>query len=155
MKHLKNFETNMKYLKRFNESKFSSVVQDIDDMCLDLKDEYINTEVIYDDESSTLQVNFGGSNILWSSISEYIDRVISYLEVENWDLVDMFLEGNEVIYPEQTIEKLNKIPKYTLDSVSFIFTEKEKSGDLIKSKEELMKQFTDAAMRRVKRVKRN
>lgn len=145
----------MKYLKRFNESKFSSVVQDIKDMCLDLKDEYINTEVIYDDESSTLQVNFSGSNtILWSSISEYIDRIISYLEVENWNLVDMFLGGDQVIYPEQTIKNLNKIPKYTLDSVSFIFAEKEKSGDLIKSKEEFVKQFTDAAnIQRIKFVK--
>lgn len=145
----------MKYLKRFNESKFSSVVQDINDMCLDLKDEYIDTEVIYDDESSTLQVNFSGSNIiLWSSISEYIDRIISYLEVENWNLVDMFLGGDQVIYPEQTIKNLNKIPKYTLDSVSFIFAEKEKSGDLIKSKEEFVKQFTDAAnIQRIKFVK--
>jgi hypothetical protein len=150
----------MKYLKRFNESnesEYSSLVQDIKDMCIDLNDDYINTEVIYDDESSTLQVHFTGfrsSSILWSSISEYVDRIIGYLKLEDWDLVDMYLGQDEVINPEQTIEYMNKNTKYTSDLVSFIFAEKEKSAALIKAKQEMVKKFTDAATARKSRKKK-
>ena len=147
----------MKYLKRYNESNFYSIVKDIKDMCIDLNDDYINTEVVYDDESSTLQVHFTGfrsSSILWSSISEYVDRIIGYLKLEDLNLVDMYLGLDEVINPEETIEYMNKNTKYTSDLVSFIFAEKEKSDDLIKSKQELVKKFSDAATARKSRMKK-
>ena len=147
----------MKYLKRYNESNFYSIVKDIKDMCIDLNDDYINTEVVYDDESSTLQVHFTGfrsSSILWSSISGYVDRIIGYLKLEDLNLVDMYLGLDEVINPEETIEYMNKNTKYTSDLVSFIFAEKEKSDDLIKSKQELVKKFTDAATARKSRMKK-
>ena len=147
----------MKYLKRYNESNFYSIVKDIKDMCIDLNDDYINTEVVYDDESSTLQVHFTGfrsSSILWSSISEYVDRIIGYLKLEDLNLVDMYLGLDEVINPEETIEYMNKNTKYTSDLVSFIFAEKEKSDDLIKTKQDLVKKFTDSATARKSRMKK-
>lgn len=136
--------TKNQLLKRFNESnesEYSLLVQEIEDICLDLNDEYINTEVLYDG-IETIQVHFTGfrsSNILWSSISEYVDRIIGYLKLENWDLLTMYLGQDESINPEQTIGYLNTKSEYTLDLVSFIFAEKDKSAALIKAKQEMLK----------------
>jgi hypothetical protein len=81
-------------------------------------------------------------------MSEFISRVVSYLKSEDWILSSMFIDQDEVIYPEKTIENLDKIPERSLSSIILIFLEKEKAEEVIKSREQMMKQFTDAANKR-------
>jgi len=138
----------MRYLKLFENFNSRDLVQNVEDMCLDLKDEYINTDVVYHDDNS-LEISIGSQQVvLWSSISEFIDRVVSYLKSEDCILSSMFIDNDEVIYPEKTIENLDKIPERSLSSVVLIFLEKEKAEYVIKSREKLMKQFKDAANKR-------
>jgi hypothetical protein len=135
----------MRYLKLFENFNSRDLVQNVEDMCLDLKDEYINTDVVYHDDNS-LEISIGSQQVvLWISMSEFISRVVSYLKSEDWILSSMFIDNDEVIYPEKTIENLDKNPENSLSSVVLIFLEKEKSEEVIKSREQMMKQFTDAA----------
>jgi hypothetical protein len=139
----------MRYLKLFENFNSRDLVQNVEDMCLDLKDEYINTDVVYDEYEESLQILIGTQQVvLWSYISEFIDRVVSYLKSEDWILSSMFIDNDEVIYPEKTIENLDKNPENSLSSVVLIFLEKEKSEEVIKSREQLMNQFTDDANKR-------
>ena len=138
----------MKYLKLFENFNSRDLVQNVEDMCLDLKDEYINTDVVYHDDNS-LEISIGSQQVvLWISMSEFISRVVSYLKSEDWILSSMFIDQDEVIYPEKTIENLDKIPESSLSSVVLIFLEKEKAEEVIKSREQMMKQFTDDANKR-------
>lgn len=133
----------MKYLKLFENFNSRDLVKNVEDIFLDLNDEYNNTKVIYNDYLDLLKISIG-KDILspirggWGSISEYVDRVMSYLKSEEWILSGMFLDSDEMLYPEKALDSLNNHPEYNLDSVVLIFLEKEKAEHFIKSREEFL-----------------
>ena len=138
----------MRYLKLFENFNSSDLVQNIENMFIDLNDEYIDTNVDYNDDNYSLEISIATNQVvLWSSISGFISRIVNYLKSEDFILCEMFIDGDETIYPEKTINKLSETES-GLSSIILIFLERDRADEVIKSREKMMKQFTDAANKR-------
>ncbi len=74
----------MKYLKLFNESQSDSIIDDVEDICVELKDIGFQTGIgipnrFYDKQLCYLSINRKGQYFDYNEVSEVVDRLIRYL----------------------------------------------------------------------------
>lgn len=135
----------MRYLKLF-ESFISSgeLVQDAKDICLELNDNNIVTKCYYNPpyitdsklnpgfitigmertEFEDDDMGYGLAGILeWHEIEEVIDRLIEYLESNNWKLASILMDGDNLINPKEWVETLRKKVSYTFSGLTINFTQ--------------------------------
>jgi hypothetical protein len=136
----------MKYLKLFESfSSIEDLVQDARDICLELNDNNIETKCYYNHpfvSNSKLQSGFitigmertefedddmgyGLAGILeWHEVEEVVDRLIDYLESNNWKLASILMDGDNLINPKEWIETLRKKVSYTFSGLTINFTQR-------------------------------
>jgi hypothetical protein len=135
----------MRYLKLF-ESFISrgELVQDAKDICLELNDNNIVTKCYYNPpyitdsklnpgfitigmertEFEDDDMGYGLAGILeWHEIEEVIDRLIEYLESNNWKLASILMDGDNLINPKEWVETLRKKVSYTFSGLTINFTQ--------------------------------
>ena len=133
----------MKYIKLF-ESFISKeeLVQDAKDICLELNDVNIRTECYYNNpyvlnsephpgfitvgmertEFEDDDMGYGLAGYLeWREVEEVVDRLIDYFESNNWNLVSIMMDADNLINPKEWVEKLRKKESYTFSGLTVNF----------------------------------
>jgi len=133
----------MKYLKLFESfSSIEELVQDAKDICLELNDANIRTECYYNNpyvlnsephpgfitvgmertEFEDDDMGYGLAGYLeWCEVEEVVDRLIDYFESNNWNLVSIMMDADNLINPKEWVEKLRKKESYTFSGLTVNF----------------------------------
>jgi hypothetical protein len=135
----------MKYLKLFESfSSIEELVQDAKDICLELNDVNIRTECYYNNsyvlnsephpgfitvgmertefEDDDIGYSLAGY-LEWREVEEVVDRLVDYFESNNWNLVSIMTDGDNLIHPKKWIENLRKRDSYTFSGLTINFVE--------------------------------
>jgi len=135
----------MKYLKLFESfSSIEELVQEAKDICLELNDVNIRTECYYNNpyvlnsephpgfitvgmertefEDDDMGYSLAGY-LEWREVEEVVDRLVDYFESNNWNLVSIMTDGDNLIHPKKWIENLRKRDSYTFSGLTINFVE--------------------------------
>lgn len=132
----------MKYLKLFESfNSIEELVNDANDICLELNDNNIITECYYNNpyvvggeshpgfitvgmEKSYGDEEWSYDDVLeWHQVEEVVDRLIEYFESNNWKLVSILMDADNLIHPKKWIEALRKKESYTFSGLTINFIE--------------------------------
>ena len=133
----------MKYLKLFESfSSIEDLVQEAKDICLELNDANIRTECYYNNpyvlnseqhpgfitvgmERTEFEDDDMGYDLAayleWREVEEVVDRLIDYFESNNWNLVSIMMDADNLINPKEWVEKLRKKESYTFSGLTVNF----------------------------------